>query len=137
MDVRERNIEATKRMYKAVPEGDGETAVSLMDPEIRIIYYGDKATPYAGEFHGIDGAVQFLTLVGENLIIPKIEAYTFIADGDDLAVWGHLWFQSRKSGREFDSDFAHIITLRDGKWLFFRDFFNSALASEVFRSEAR
>jgi ketosteroid isomerase-like protein len=135
MDNRERNIEATKRMYKAVPEGDGETALSLMDPEIRIIYYGDEVTPYAGEYHGIDGAVQFLTRVGENLEIPKIEAYTFIADGDDLAVWGHLWFVSRKTGRAFDSDFAHIITLRDGKWLFFRDFFNSAVASEVFRSE--
>src|SRR5947208_8400567 len=99
MDNRERNIEATKRMYKAVPEGDGETALSLMDPEIRIIYYGDDATPYSGQFLGIEGAVTFLTLVGESVTIPKIEAYKFIADGDDLAVWGHLWFKSRKSGR--------------------------------------
>lgn len=49
---------------------------------------------------------------------------------------GHLRFESRKTGRAFDSDFAHIITLRAGRWLFFRDFFDSALASEVFRAEA-
>ena len=28
--------------------------------------------------------------------------------------------------------FAHIITLRDGRWLHFRDFANSAEAAEVF-----
>jgi ketosteroid isomerase-like protein len=37
------------------------------------------------------------------------------------------------NGRKFDADFAHIITLRDGKWLFFRDCFNSAVASAAFR----
>ena len=131
----ERNIETTKQMYEAVPKGDAETVFANFDPEIRIIYYGDSYIPYAGEFNGLEGATEFLTKVAESVNILKVEPYTFIAQGDDLAVWGHLWFQSKKSGREFDSDFAHIITLRDGKWLFFRDFFNSALASEVLRND--
>ena len=40
--------------------------------------------------------------------------------------------RARHSGREFASEFAHIITLRDGRWLHFRDFANSAEAAEVF-----
>lgn len=129
----ERNIATTKKMYDAVPKGDAETVFANLDPDIRIIYYGDEHIPYAGDFSGLDGATKFFTAVGESVIVNKIEAYTFIAQGDDLAVWGHLWFENRQNGRQFDSDFAHIITLRDGKWLFFRDFFNSAAASAAFR----
>lgn len=129
----ELNIATTKIMYAAVPKGDAATVFENLDPDIRIIYYGDEHIPYAGDFSGFEGAGKFFTAVGESVVVHKIEAYTFIAQGDDLAVWGHLWFEARKNGKKFDSDFAHIITLRDGKWLFFRDFFNSAAASAAFR----
>ncbi len=129
----EQNIATTKLMYEAVPKGDAETVFANLDPEIRIIYYGDEHIPYAGDFSGLDGAAKFFGAVGQFCTVPKIEPYKFIASGDDLAVWGHLWFEVVATGKQFDSDFAHIITLRDGKWLFFRDFFNSSVASAAFR----
>ncbi len=47
------NIENTKAIYAAVPAGDLDTAVSLLDPEIRITYYGSDAIPYAGDYRGM------------------------------------------------------------------------------------
>ena len=38
----------------------------------------------------------------------------------------------RATGHEWESEFAHIISLRDGRWLHLRDFANSALAAEPF-----
>ncbi len=35
-------------------------------------------------------------------------------------------------GGTIDSDFVHVITLRSGKWLRFRDFMNTAVAVEAF-----
>jgi len=131
--VSERNIATTQAIYEAVPKGDAETVFANVDPEIHIIYYGDESIPYAGEYKGVDGLVDFLTRVGGAVTVEQMEPKLFIADGDNLAVWGHQWFKANESGRSFDTDFAHIITLRDGKWLFFRDFANSAVASEVFR----
>jgi ketosteroid isomerase-like protein len=130
----EQNIATTKLIYEAVPKGDAATVFANLDPEIRIIYYGDSHIPYAGDYRGFEGATEFFTAVGTKVAVHKLETYEFIADGDNLAVWGHLWFENLANGRQFDSDFAHIITLRDGKWLFFRDFFNSAVASAAFRS---
>jgi ketosteroid isomerase-like protein len=129
----ERNIATTKLMYDAVPRGDAETVFANVDPEIRVVYYGDEHIPYAGEYSGLSGLTEFLTAVGSTVSVSKIEPYTFIGDGDELAVWGHLWFEVLATGKQFDSDFAHIITLREGRWLFFRDFFNSAVASAAFR----
>lgn len=128
------NITNTKRIYDAVPAGDSETVFALLDPDIVITYYGTDEIPYAGTFEGTAGAVDFFTRVGQSVQVVKMEPYRFIAEGDSLGVWGHQVFRRIETGTEFESDFGHIITLRDGKWLHFRDFTNSALAASVFRA---
>ncbi len=127
-----RNIEATKAIYAAIPAGDLDTALAFLDPGIRITYYGTDAIPYAGDHRGIAGAVDFFTIVGTHIQIVEMEAWKFIAQGDDLATWGRQRFRLLSTGYEWESEFAHIITLRDGRWLHFRDFMNSALTHQAF-----
>ncbi|MGV0642624.1 nuclear transport factor 2 family protein [Mycolicibacterium sp. XJ879] len=127
-----RNIEATKAIYAAVPAGDLNAALEHMDPDVRITYYGTEVIPYAGDYHGIAEAVTFFTKVGETIQIVEMEPWKFIADGDELAVWGRQRFRKLDTGYEWQSEFAHIITLRQGRWLHFRDFMNSALTQEAF-----
>lgn len=129
-----RNIENTRRIYEAVPAGDAETVFALLDPEIVIRYYGTDVIPYAGVFEGTAGAADFFTRVGESVEVVAMTPHQFISEGDELAVWGHLAFRVRATGTEFASDFAHVITLRDGRWLHFRDFMNSAVAADAFRA---
>ena len=127
-----RNITATKAIYAAVPAGDLETALEHFDPDVRITYYGTEEIPYAGDFRGIDEATTFFTKVGQNIEIVEMEPWKFIAQGDDLAAWGHQRFRRLATGHEWESEFAHIITLREGRWLHFRDFMNSALTLQAF-----
>lgn len=126
------NIAATRAIYAAVPAGDLDTALNHMDPEVRITYYGSAAIPYAGDYHGIEAAVEFFGTVGSHIQIVSMEPWLFIEDGDNLAVWGHQKFLRTATGHTWESEFAHIIALRDGKWLHFRDFMNSALTHEAF-----
>ena len=127
-----RNIVATKAIYAAIPAGDLQTALDLLDPEVRITYYGVDAIPYAGDYYGIDEAVAFFTTVGQTIAITEMEAWKFIAQGDDLAAWGRQRFRLLTTGYEWESEFAHIITMRGGRWLYFRDFMNSALTLQAF-----
>lgn len=127
-----RNIAATEAIYRAVPAGDLDTVLAHLDSDVRITYYGTEKIPYAGDYQGIEEAVTFLAKVGEAIEITEMQPWKFIAQGDDLATWGRQRFRRRGTGREWESEFAHIITLRDGRWLHFRDFANSALALEVF-----
>ncbi|WP_431236575.1 nuclear transport factor 2 family protein [Mycolicibacterium aichiense] len=126
------NIATTRAIYAAVPAGDLATALSHMDPDVRITYYGSAAIPYAGDYHGIDAATEFFSTVGAHIEIVAMEPWLFIGDGDNLAVWGHQKFRRTATGHTWESEFAHIITLRDGKWLHFRDFMNSALTHQAF-----
>lgn len=126
------NIENTKAIYTAVPAGDLEAAMSRLDPEIRITYYGSEAIPYAGDYRGTAGALDFFATVAEHIEILAMEPWLFIPDGDNLAVWGHQTFRRIATGHTWESEFAHIISLRNGKWLHFRDFMNSALTHDAF-----
>lgn len=128
------NIENTEKIYAAVPAGDADTVFALLDPEVVITYYGNDAIPYAGTYAGTAGAIDFFTRVAESVEIVAMEPFHFVADGDELATWGHQVFRCRHNGVTFESDFAHIITLRDGKWRHFRDFTNSAVAADAFRA---
>lgn len=127
-----RNIQATEAIYAAVPAGDLHTVLAHLDPEVRITYYGTEKIPYAGDYRGIDDAMTFLARVGETVEILEMTPWKFIAQGDDLATWGRQRFRRVATGFEWESEFAHIITLRDGRWLHFRDFANSALALDAF-----
>lgn len=128
----DRNIAATKAIYAAIPAGDVDTALALLDPEIRITYYGTDTIPYAGDHRGMDAAIAFFTIVGETVEIIEMETWKFIANGDDLATWGRQRYRRLTTGHEWESEFAHIITLRNGRWLHFRDFMNSALTDRAF-----
>lgn len=127
-----RNIEATQSIYTAIPAGDLDAALAHLDPDVRITYYGTEKIPYAGDYRGIEQAIAFFAKVGAAIEIVEMEAWKFIAQGDDLATWGHQRFRRIATGHEWESDFAHIISLRDGRWLHFRDFANSALALDAF-----
>lgn len=131
--IESRNIEATRAIYTAVPAGDVDTVLRHLDPDVRITYYGTETIPYAGDYHGIDEALTFLAKVGQSIEIVEMQPWKFIAQGDDLATWGRQRFRRRDTGHEWETEFAHIISLRDGRWLHFRDFANSALALEAFR----
>lgn len=127
-----RNIAATEAIYRAVPTGDLHTVLAHLDPGVRITYYGTERIPYAGDYRGIDEAIAFLDKVGQAIEILEMTPWKFIAQDDDLATWGRQRFRRRTTGHEWESEFAHIITLRAGRWLHFRDFANSALALEAF-----
>ncbi len=131
-----RNVQTTRRMYAAVPAGDAETVMANIHPEIEMTYYGTDDVPYAGEYSGAAGFGAFLMKVGETVEVIAMDPQLIIEEGDHLAVFGHLKFRTRKNGTDFESDFAHIIELRDGTWYRFRDFANSALVARVFAAEA-
>ncbi|HVE25912.1 MAG TPA: nuclear transport factor 2 family protein [Sporichthya sp.] len=130
------NVRTTRTMYAAVPAGDAETVMANIHPDIEVTYYGTADVPYAGDYTGAAGFGEFLTKVGETVDVVAMDPQLIIEQGDHLAVFGHLKFRTKKRGTDFESDFAHIIELRDGKWYRFRDFANSALVADVFRAEA-
>lgn len=128
----EKNIKATQALFASFGAKDIPAILEYLDPEIVIEFYGPATIPYAGTYNGISEARRFFSTVLSSVDINQFDAEEIFGVGDKVVVTGHLNLRARSTGRLIDSDFVHVITLRDGRWLRFRDFMNTAVAMAAF-----
>lgn len=120
------NRRVVQRTYELFREGDASFLTSFSDdiswelPEM-------KNVPYAGTFDGIGAVTDFFARLGEaeeSLIHNPTE---FIAKDDRVIVLGSMKWRVKATGNEYESDFVHVLTLRDGKISGFREFMDTAV----------
>ncbi|MBI1261502.1 MAG: nuclear transport factor 2 family protein [Rhizobiales bacterium] len=127
-----KNIEATQKLFEAFGAKDIPAIMTYLDPEIVIDFYGPDVIPYANHYEGTEEARRFFETVLSSVDINQFDAEDIFGAGDKVVVTGHLNLRALSTGRIIDSDFVHVITLRDERWLHFRDFMNSAVAAAAF-----
>jgi ketosteroid isomerase-like protein len=125
-------VETTRALFERFGAQDIPGILELLDPEIRIDFYGPQAIPYAGHYSGLSEAQRFFETVLASVDIHVFEPEFMFSEGDRVAVKGHLHLTARATGRDIRSDFAHIIQVRDGRWLQFCDFMNTAVGAAAF-----
>lgn len=128
----QRNIAVTQSIFAAFGAHDVPAILAQLDPEIVIDFYGPRVIPYAGTWRGPDQARTFFETVLRSVRIDAFVPEEFLADRDKVIVTGHLDLVALSTGRRIVSDFVHVITLRDGRWLRFRDFMNTAEGAAAF-----
>lgn len=127
-------IETTQEVFTRFGAKDVPGIVELLDDDIRIEFYGPEVIPYAGDYRGKVEARRFFETVLSSVDIHQFDAEQMVCDGDVVTVTGVLHLTARSTGRPIRSVFAHVITVRDGRWLRFRDFMNTAVAVAAFSS---
>ena len=125
-------VETTQEIFGRFGAGDVDGILELLDPEITIDFYGPEIIPYAGQYRGLEEARRFFETVLKSVEIHVFEPEFMFGEDERVAVKGHLRLESKATGREIQSDFAHIIEVRDGRWLHFFDFMNTAVAADAF-----
>ena len=132
MSLQADNIAATQNLFAAFGEGDIPTILTYLHEDIVIEFYGPDVIPYAGTFTGKNEARRFFETVLSSVDIHEFAPEEFLADADKVVVTGHLHLTARSTGRDIVSDFVHVITLKEEKWLRFRDFMNTTEAFLAF-----
>lgn len=132
MSKREINIETTENLFTAFGAADVPGMLEFVNDDIVIEFYGPDVIPYAGFYRGREAARRFFETVLLSVQINQFEPQEMLADADKVIVTGHLNLTTKTTGRMIDSDFAQVITLKDGKWSRFRDFMDTANAVAAF-----
>lgn len=126
------NVEQVMEVFARFGRGDVPAIVEMLDDNVVIDFYGPAVVPYAGHWEGKDKARRFFETVLSNVEIHQFDPLEFIAERDKVVVFGHLRLTAKPTGGSIESDFVHVITVKDGKWLHFRDFMNSVVATAAF-----
>jgi ketosteroid isomerase-like protein len=132
MDAQQ-NTELVRQAYAAYGRGDVNGVLACMSPQIEWEIQGVPAIPFTGKRHGTDQVADYFRLAGEQLVVRAFGPKEFIAQGDKVIVLGHGAWTARVTGQDFESDWVHIFTLRDGRIGAFREFMDVHVALEAFQ----
>ncbi len=123
----EENLNIARQAYDAFNRGDIDTVLSIMDPNIEWQEPDVEGLPDRGTHHGPEAVANnvFGSLV-EHWDGFRVEAEEFLDAGDRVIVLGRFRGTGKATGRTLDAPYAHVWTLRDGRWVNFRDYMDTA-----------
>lgn len=127
------NTETVKLMYAAFGRGDKATLVEGFADDVEWQIAGPAAIPICGSRHGREQVAQFFTVLAETLETQQFEPRQFIAQDDMVVVLGHERHRAKSTGRSYEGEWVQVFTLRDGKVVKYREYFDTAAALAAFR----
>lgn len=88
--------------------------------------------PFSGKRTTPAGVGEFFALVNESEEPLQFEPREMVAQGDKVVSIGYYKWRLKANGREFDSDFAHVFTIRGGKIVVFHEFTDTAACTNAY-----
>jgi len=117
----EPNAKLVQDAYAAFGRGDIPAVLAMMTPDVTIGIVGRRSdAPFLGLFSGLEGAGEFFSALDAAHEISAFEPLRFAAAEDMVFIWGRYRWRMRRSGVADETEWLHVITIRDGKlakWL--------------------
>ena len=127
------NTKVVQDAYAAFGRGDVQSILDRLDDGVvwQGVYGAASNVPMAGERRGKPAVAEFFKLVATHVNFTRFEPKEFVATGDKVVTLGHYTAKT-SANKEFDSDFAMVFTMRNGKVTTFQEFLNTAALNAAF-----
>lgn len=126
-------VRMVQELYAAFARRDIPAMLAQLAPDVVWCEPENPFNPAAGTHRGHQGFLDWVQVGREAEDIELLEPQRFLVDHDSVAVVGHMRCRAKRTGRVYESDFVHLVTLRDGKIVRFQEFFDTYAAGEAFR----
>jgi ketosteroid isomerase-like protein len=130
------NIAFVQSLYQAFAARDIPRILNVLSPSVEWSEPPNPFNPAAGTHYGHAGFLDWLRMGNESEEVILLEPRDFLANVHSVAVVGYTKCRVRATGREYETDFVHLVELKDGKVQSFREFFDTFAAAEAFRGAA-
>jgi len=127
-----RNTQVVRDAYEAFGRGDIPALLALLDRSIEWTAVVGSRTPTSGTRYGPDGVATFFQQLAASIDFKRFEPREFIAQGDKVVTLGYYNGQAKETGRSFESEWAMVFTVRDGRIARFVEFADSAGLNHAF-----
>ena len=123
--------EIVQQAYAAFGRADVPGILEFVADQVDWEMVGPASLVYAGRRHDRDGVAAFFAGVGQADEIHAFEPREFIAAGEHVTVLGWERTTVRATGREFDSEWVHVFTVKNNKVTRWRGFYDTAARYDV------
>lgn len=109
-------LKTIERYYQLLKERDREGLLKLLAPDINVRFYGPAgALPWVGEFNGVKGFEEFLSIIASHLDIVEVERLDTISDDRKVVVQSRGCWRSKTTGNDIHGNMINIFSVDHGK----------------------
>ena len=126
-------LEIVQKLYEAFGRGDLPAILSHLAEDVTWKYLGPAEIPFGGTRHGKEQVAQFFAAIAGSLEVQDFGVDRFIAQGDMVVALGHERMRVKTTGRTYETQWAHVFTVRDGKIVEFREYADTSAVAQAFR----
>jgi ketosteroid isomerase-like protein len=131
------NVGVVRDAYAAFQRGDIPGLIEMLADDVDWWAPGPpEHIPQAGRVSGRAAVGGFFRRLAESEEITHFEPREFIAQGDKVVVTGNYRGRTRPAGRDYDLDWLHVFTIRDGRVAAFREYLDTAALADAHRGAA-
>jgi ketosteroid isomerase-like protein len=129
----EQNTRLVQDAYAAFQRGDIPALLNLLADDVSWFVPGPKdIIPFLGQRRGRDQVKQFFSLLANLQESEQFDPRQTIAQGDQVVSLGHYRWRVKSTGRRFESDFAHVFTMQNGKISGFHEYTDTHAAVNAY-----
>jgi uncharacterized protein len=131
--VEKDNGELVRSFYANMQAGDIDAVVALLAPDFELVYSGPSIIPSSGVWNGPEGFRNWAQAALRGHLPPESLSFEdFIVQGDVVVVPGHVTLRIKTTGKTCETDFLHLWTVRGGKLMRWRDFFDTFAVAQAY-----
>jgi ketosteroid isomerase-like protein len=127
------NTAIAQQAYENFKTGNIQALLDQLSDDVTWQLPEIKGVPLAGKRTGRDDVRDFFATVARDQEVLEFEPLEAVAQGDKVVSLGHYKWRVKETGREFESDFVHVFTIRQGKIVAFREHFDSAVVAAAYQ----
>ena len=130
----EENVSMVKLLYDAFKRREVHSIIDMFADDA--VMHGPTASgvlPWGGTYKGHSGVAQFFRALGESLVPQQFDLNDFIAQDDKVVVLGYQKGHAKPTGRPYETEFVNVWTIREGKFIEFKVYNDTAALVESLR----
>lgn len=127
------NAKLIQQCYDAFGRGDIPALLAQFSENIEWRSVAVEGSPFAKEYRGHNEVARFFKQLDEVEEITRFEPREFIAQGERVVVLGSYAAKVKATGRTYESDWAHVFSVKDGKVIRMQEYADTAVMAKAYQ----
>jgi uncharacterized protein len=127
------NTQLVQQAYRDFQNGDIPALLDALSEDVEWVVPEVEGVPGRGTWRGPEQVGEFFRILSDTQEPRQLELREYVAQGDKVVVLGHYVWHVKATGKEWESDFVHALSVRDGKVTRFQEYTDTAVFGDAFR----
>jgi ketosteroid isomerase-like protein len=129
-------VSMVQRLYDAFARRRLDEVLPFLAADVEWSEPDNPWNPAGGTRRGHAGFMEWARVGAEAEEVLELEPRAYLTGTDAVAVVGRARCRVRRTGREYQTDFVHLVQFRGEQIARFQEFFDTYAAADAFRPEA-